>query len=93
MIISSSNTKFSKLTWQELTVTRITNEILGVKGLKCYTTVKVLYQSDRSKLIDKESKPAAYLISYILLQTGNRVSVYEVLEGKDMKESSEIVRF
>ena len=28
------------------TVRRITNKILGVKGLRCYTTVEVLYQSD-----------------------------------------------
>ena len=49
-------TNLTRIAWQ--TVTRITNEILGVKGLRCYTTVKVLYQSDRWKLIDKESKPA-----------------------------------
>ena len=49
-------TNLTRIVWQ--TVTRITNEILGVKGLRCCTTVKVLYQSDRWKLIDKESKPA-----------------------------------
>ena len=38
-------TNITRVVWQ--TVTRITNEILGVKGLRCCTTVKVLYQSDR----------------------------------------------
>ena len=37
-------TNIIRTVWQ--TVRRITNEILGVKGLRCYTTVKVLYQSD-----------------------------------------------
>ena len=49
-------TNITRVVWQ--TVTRITNEILGVKGLRCCTTVKVLYQSDKWKLIDQESKPA-----------------------------------
>ena len=47
-------TNIIRTVWQ--TVRRITNEILGVKGLRCYTTVEVLYQSDWWKLIDKESK-------------------------------------
>ena len=38
-------TNITRTVWQ--TVTRITNEVLGVKGLRCCTTVKVLYQSDR----------------------------------------------
>ena len=38
-------TNIARTVWQ--TVTRITNKILGVKGLRCCNSVKVLYQSDK----------------------------------------------